>query len=406
MFPGRPGFTQLPSARTRGWKRPGFGEQLSFMKRNIIIAVVVVVAVFVVLAGVKALQIGKLIGFAKNFAPSPETISSAVVQEQSWQDTISAVGSVSAAKGVTIAAELAGTVTEIDFESGATVNAGDLLLRLDTSTEEAQLHAVEAQVKLAQLNAERTRQLRADKTVSQSELDTAESSLNQLEANAEEIRATIHKKTIRAPFAGRLGIRLVNLGESLDARAAIVSLQSLQPIYVNFPLPQQALSVLATGLVVRVTSDAYPGETFEGALTAINPDLDTATRSVLLQASFANERELLRPGMFAHVEVVLPQAQPVLTVPVTAVLRAPYGDAVFVIEPQVADGVTNLIVQQKFIRTGRTHGDFVSVESGLKAGDHVATAGLFKLRNGVSVQENNSEADTPKTSLTPTPPNS
>jgi membrane fusion protein (multidrug efflux system) len=164
--------------------------------------------------------------------------------------------------------------------------------------------------------------------------------------------------------------------------------------------------VLATGLVVRVTSDSYPGETFEGSLTAINPDLDTTTRSVLLQATFANERELLRPGMFFHVEVVLPQSQPVLTVPATAVLSAPYGDAVYVIEPQVANGKTNLVAQQKFIRTGRAHGDFVSVESGLKAGDRVVTAGIFKLHNGDFVQENNNPDDSPKPSLTPNPPNS
>jgi membrane fusion protein (multidrug efflux system) len=376
------------------------------MKRNIIVAVVIVVAVFVALAGVKALQIGKLIGFAKTFTPPPETISSAVVQEQKWQDTLSAVGSIDAAQGVTVAAEVAGTVTEIAFESGAVMAKGDLLVRLDTSTEKAQLQAAQAQVELTRLNAERLRKLRESNVVSQSEVDTAETSLKQNQANADEISAVIEKKTLRAPFAGRVGIRLVNLGESLDARAPIVSLQSLAPIYADFSLPQQALSVLATGLVVQVSSDAYPDQIFDGVVTAINPELDATTRSVIAQATFENTNQLLRPGMFVHAEVLLPQAQAVLTVPATAILRAPYGDAVFVIQPQVAEGVTNLIVQQKFIRTGRMHGDFVSVESGLKAGDRVATAGLFKLRNGVAVQENNTADATPKTSLSPNPPNS
>jgi membrane fusion protein (multidrug efflux system) len=376
------------------------------MKRNIIVAVVIVVVVFVVLAGVKALQIGKLIGVAKTFKVPPETISSAVAQEQHWQDTLSAVGSIDAAQGVTVASEVAGTVTEIAFESGAAVNKGDLLVKLDISTEEAQLQAAQAQVDWAKISAERLRQLRETKTVSQSELDQAEAVLKQNQANADEISAVIKKKTLRAPFAGRLGIRLVNLGESLDARKPLVSLQSLTPIYTDFSLPQQALSVLATGLVVQVSSDAYPGKIFDGALTAINPELDATTRSVIAQATFANEEQLLRPGMFVHAEVLLPRAQPVLTVPATAVLRAPYGDAVFVIEPQVTDGETNLIVQQKFIRTGAMHGDFVSVESGLKAGDRVATSGLFKLRNGVAVQENNTVDATPKTSLSPNPPNS
>jgi membrane fusion protein (multidrug efflux system) len=376
------------------------------MKKKVFIGVTVVVAVLVVIAGVKALQIGKLIGFAKNFVQPPETISSAVAEPQDWPDTIPAVGSVSAAQGVTVASEVAGTVTEIAFDSGAAVAKGDLLVRLDTSTETAQLQAAQAQVELARLNADRLHKLRESNVVSQSELDTAEATLKQNQANADEISSTINKKTIRAPFAGRLGIRQVNLGESLDARAPIVSLQSLTPIYADFPLPQQALSVLTTGLVVQVSSDAYPGEKFDGAVTAINPDLDTTTRSVLLQATFANERELLRPGMFVHVEVILPQTQPVLAVPATAVLSAPYGDAVYVIEPQAADGVTNLIAQQKFIRTGRMHGDFVSVASGLKAGDRVVTAGIFKLHNGDAVQENNKDTDSPKASLSPNPPNS
>ena len=373
------------------------------MKRKIFTGIGIVAAILIVLAAIKILQIRALIAAAPSFAPPPSTVATAVAHTEQWPDTLSAIGSVSAAQGVIVAPEIAGTVTQIAFESGATVKQGDLLVKLDTSSEDAQLRAAEAQVQLAQLNTERTRKLRADKTVSQSELDTAEANLKQLEANADEIRATIDKKTIRAPFAGRLGIRLVNLGEQLDVGKSIVSLQSLTPMYVDFSLPQQDLEKLQTGLKVRVTSDAYPDKKFEGELTAINPDLNATTRSIQLRASFANADQLLRPGMFVRVEVELPGEENVLVIPPTAVLSAPYGDAIYLIELQTTNGVTNLVAQQKFIRTGRALGDFVSVESGLQAGDRVVAAGQFKLHSGDRVLENNTNS--PPASLTPNPPN-
>jgi membrane fusion protein (multidrug efflux system) len=371
-------------------------------KKPIFIGIIIVVIALLALAGVKTLQIGTLISFGKTYTAPPDTISSAVAQDQNWQNTLSAVGSINAAQGVTVASEVAGTVTEIAFESGAIVAKGDLLVRLDTSSEEAQLRAMEAQVELTKLNAERLRTLRTNNVVSQSEVDTAEEALKQNQANADEISAVIEKKTIRAPFAGRLGIRLVNLGESLDARKAIVSLQSLVPIYGDFSLPQQALSVLTTGLVVQVSSDAYPGQKFTGEVTAINPELDSTTRSVQLQATFANTNQLLRPGMFARMEVVLPGDQNVLAVPATAILSAPFGDSVYVIE-QSTNAAGGLVVRQQFVKTGRPLGDFVSIVAGLKAGDKVASSGLFKLRNGGSVVINNDLA--PEHSTTPTPPN-
>lgn len=372
------------------------------MTRKLFIGILIVLVVLGGLAAVKIMQIKTMIAAAPMFAPPPETIATAVVHEEKWPDTLSAVGSVSAAQGVTVAPEIAGTVSEIAFESGATVNKGDLLVRLDTSSEQAQLSAAEAQTELARLTAERTRQLRADRTVSQSELDAAEATLKQDQANADAIRAIIEKKTIRAPFAGKLGIRLVNLGEQLDVGKGIVSLQSLSPIYVDFSLPQQDFAQLQTGLKVQAVADAYPTNLFEGEISAINPDLDAVTRSVRIRAKFENADELLRAGMFVRVTVVLPEENPVLAIPATAILSAPYGDSVFIVTPE-GQG-TNFVVQQTFIRTGRAHGDFVSVESGLKAGDHVASAGLFKLRNGVIVQENNSM--TPKASQNPNPPNS
>jgi len=374
------------------------------MKIKVIFAIVLLGAILGGLAGIKALQFGRL--GQQQSAPPPETVASAMVTEQQWQATLGAIGSVTAVQGVTVATELEGVVTEIAFTAGTPVAKGDLLLRFDTSSEVAQLRAVEAQVDLARLTAERVRKLRADNTLSQAELDAAEASLKQLQANADVIRATIAKKTIRAPFAGRLGIRLVNLGEYLDAGKPIVSLQSLSPINVDFSLPQQELGQLSPGLKVQFTTDAFPDKKFSGEITAINPDLDTTTRSVRVQATMANEEQLLRPGMFARVEVLLPASAPVLVIPLTALLSAPFGDSVFVIEPKPADtnGAAGLVARQQVIRTGRVRGDFVSVETGLKAGEKVVSAGQFKLRNGMSVRENNEL--TPKASEKPHPSDS
>ncbi len=374
------------------------------MIRKILIAVFVVLLVVGTLAGVKTLQIRKLMAGGKSFAAPPESVSTVVAREEKWQGTLTAIGSVTAVQGVTVTPEIAGLVREIAFESGAVVSTSNLLVRLDTSAEEAQLRALEAQEELARINLARERTLRTQNLVPQSELDTAEATLKQTQGNADNIRATIEKKTIRAPFAGRLGIRRVNLGQYLETGKPIVSLQSLTPVYAEFSLPQQELARLKTGMRVHVTTDAYPGRTFEGTLTAINPDLDAQTRSVGLQATFENPEQLLRPGMFARVEVLLPEEQTVLAVPATSVLSAPYGDSVYVVESQPGkdNDKPGLAVRQQFIRTGTARGDFVSVESGLKPGERIVSAGIFKLRNGMSVVENNDLA--PKNDLAPNPP--
>ena len=374
------------------------------MKLKLFFGLVIVIAVFAVLAGVKTLQIRTLIASKALFLPPPETVATAGVQAEQWQETLPAVGSVTPAQGVTVAPEIGGTVSEIAFESGAAVSKGDLLVRLDTSSEAAQLRAAEAQVQLARLNLERTRKLRAENTLSPAELDAAEATLQQALGNADTIRATIEKKSIRAPFAGRLGIRQINLGEQLAPGKSIVTLQSASPLFVDFSLPQQELSRLQTGLKVRAASDAYPDQAFLGELAVISPELDSVTRNVRVRARFENADGLLRAGMFVRVKVELPGEHTVLVIPSTAVLSAPYGDSVFVLEPQIAKGETNWIARQTFIRTGRARGDFTSVESGLKAGDRVVKAGIFKLRNGMAVKENN--VVTPETSQTPTPPNS
>jgi membrane fusion protein (multidrug efflux system) len=345
-----------------------------------------------------------MIAAAKAGGPPPETISSVLAREDTWQGTLTAIGSINAAQGVTITPDIPGVVKEIAFEAGAIVAKDDLLVKLDTSSEVAQLRAAEAQAELARLNAARERTLRTQNLIPQSELDIAEATLKQNEGNADSIRATIEKKTIRAPFAGRLGVRQVNLGQYLDSGKPIVSLQALSPVYADFSLPQQELGRLKTGMPVRVTTDAYPDRHFDGKLTVINPDLDATTRSLGLEATFENADQALRPGMFARVEVLLPEDQHVLVIPATSVLSQPYGDSVYVIEEKPGkDGKPQLTVRQQIIRTGGSHGDLVSVETGLKPGERIVNSGLFKLRNGMSVVENNELA--PKVEGSPKPPN-
>jgi membrane fusion protein (multidrug efflux system) len=374
------------------------------MKAKIAIAVLIVVVVVAALVGTKALQFQKMGAAAKAMPMPSETVSSAVVREEKWQSTLAGIGSISAVQGVTVSTEIPGTIREISFESGAIVSKGDLLVRLDTSSEEAQLRAIEAQVELARLNAVRERTLRTQNMIPQSELETAEATLKQNEGNADNIRATIEKKTIRAPFSGRLGIRQINLGQYLDTGKPIVSLQALSPAYADFTLPQQELAKLKTGMPVRVIIDTFPDREFIGKLTAINPDLDSNTRSVALQATFENADQVMRPGMYVRIEVLLPEEQSVLVVPETAVLSNPYGDIVYVIESKAGVGTNapTLTVNPQVVRTGRARGDFISVETGLKAGDRVVSSGIFKLRKGMSVVENNDLV--PKTEKSPRPP--
>lgn len=321
----------------------------------------------------------------------PTTVTADAARLDSWGETLSAPGSLEAVQGVTVAAEIPGKVVRIAFEPGAAIQAGDLLVQLDTSTEEAQLRAAEATAALARANLARARELRTSGTNSLAEMDAADAQARQADAQAESIRAVLAKKTIRAPFSGRLGLRLVNLGQILRDGEPITSLQTLDPIYVNFSLPQQRLAQLAPGTSVRVTSDAAPGENFEGRINAINPEVDAATRTVRVQATIANSGEKLRPGMYAGVEVVLPGRSEVLTIPVTSVLYAPYGDTVFVVEtkPDPAGGKPQQVLRQQFVRLGVARGDFVSVVDGLKPGDMIVTSGVFKLRPGMPVVVDN-----------------
>lgn len=319
--------------------------------------------------------------------PPPATVATTPARESGWQPALHSVGSFAATQGIVVSAQLDGAVTKIAFEPGVTVEAGQLLVQQDVSTETAQLENAEAAATLSALGLERAKQLRANGTNAQSELDAAEATFNQTRAAIATIRSMIDKKTLRAPFAGRTGIRQVNLGQFLRSGAEIVSLQALDPIFFNFTLPQQHAAQVQPGQPVAVTVDAYPGVIFSGAISALNPDIDPATRTLQLQATLPNSDHRLQPGMFGSIEVQLPAIDRVVTVPLSAIVYNPYGNAVYVVEP-AKDG-TGSVVRQQFVQLGATRGDQVAVLKGVTAGAVVVTAGQLKLRNGASVVVNN-----------------
>jgi len=326
----------------------------------------------------------------------------ASVRSDSWETTLTAVGSLQAVQGVMAAAELPGRVTRIEFESGTKVAQGQLLVQQDISEELAQERAAQSELDLTRKNYERAKGLLPDKVISRSSFDDSKAQFEKAVANLDTIRAAIEKKTIRAPFTGRLGIRQINLGESLEAGQAIVSLQSLSPIFVDFLLPQQQITQLSKGLAVRVTTDALKGKNIPGVITAVNSEVDSATRNIRVQATLKNEDEALRPGMYVNVEVVLPEKKPVLVIPVTALLYAPYSDSVFVVEENDKEGNdAGKMVRQQFVRPGEKRGDFIAVETGLKPGESVVSTGVFKLRNGQAVVVDNSVS--PEFKLEPRP---
>ncbi len=373
------------------------------MLKKVLITAGALALLIVVIGGIKALQIKAMIAQGSSMVPHPEPVTVAVAREDSWAPIISTVGTLTAVQGVTLSAQLDGTVASIAFQPGSSVKSGDLLVQMDVSSEQAQLRAAEATVELARLNLERSRQLMASQTIAQSQYDSDSAAYKQASAQADNIRATIAKKTIRAPFQGRLGIRLINLGQTLKAGDAIVSLQALNPIYADFSLPQQELVRIDAGLTVRVTGDAVgEGRMLEGRITAINPDVDSATRNVRVEATLANADERLRPGMFVNVGVVLPSGQKVVAIPASSVLYAPYGNSVFVVEDGKGGKTpAGKVVRQQLVRLGETRGDFVEIASGIKPGETVVTTGAFKLRQGMAVTVNNALA--PDAQIAPKP---
>jgi membrane fusion protein, multidrug efflux system len=371
-------------------------------RKVIVMAIALLLAIGVFVFGIKFLQIGKMMSMPHTMPPT--TVTSASVKEEDWAPRLTAVGSVSAVQGAVVSAELAGVVSEINFENGGEAKKGKVLMKLDASQEEALLRSAEAEAQLAQTDLERSRDLAMKKVVSSAELDSAQSKFRRMNAVVDQMRSSIAKKTVIAPFDGQLGIRQVNVGQMINAGQQVVGLTALDPVYVDFALPDQYLSKLAKDLEVTVRSDAFPGREFKGKLTAINSMVDPVTRNVPLQATLENPDHALHPGMFAKVEVALAETKKTIVIPGAAVSYAPYGDSVFLIEKQKdpKTGKESEVLRQEFVRIGEARGDFVAVTQGLKAGETVVSTGVFKLRNGTAVVVNNDLAPQPE--LNPKPP--
>src|SRR6266852_4203098 len=371
-------------------------------RRIWIVAVAALVGVVLILVGIKAAQIRSMINAGKSFAPPPESVTSAKVEATQWESSRSAVGTLVAVRAVTVASEVPGLVRKIGFDSGAFVRRGEVLVELDASTEEAQLAAAKADAELARATLERSRTLRASDYSSAADLDASVARAKQTTASVAQLQATIAKKTIRAPFDGRVAIRQVELGQVLAPGTLVASLQSIDPIHADFWLPQQALIDLAPGMRVRLRTDVFPQQGWDGVVTTINPEVDVSTRNVRVRATFPNPDGRLRPGMFANVDVISPEKRSVLVIPATAVIYAPYGDSVFALEEKKEGaGEPSLVARQKFVRLGERRGDLVTVVSGLAAGETVVSSGAFKLRNGAAVVVRNGLA--PNAELAPKP---
>ena len=366
--------------------------------------ILMLVTMTLIIAGLGFVKLRQFQAMAEQFAamqPPPEAVTTIVAARQEWPSTLDAIGTVAAVQGVTVSADLPGIVERITFDSGRGVRKGDVLVQLNTQQEVAQLAAAEAQRQLARLSHERMKGLVEQDAVSRAEFDAAAAGHTEVEARVREIRATIERKTIRAPFTGVLGIRQANLGQYLAAGAAVVPLQSLDPVYVNFGVPQQNVPDMSPGRRITVTSPDAGGLEFSGRVSALDSVIDSTTRNVQVQATFANPGGKLRPGMFVQTKVTLGAAQPVITVPASAINYAPYGDSVFIVaDMKSPEGASYRGVRQQVVKLGGARGDQIAVLSGVNPGEEVVTSGVFKLRNGVAVQVNNKVQ--PANSATPT----
>ncbi|MBI3449921.1 MAG: efflux RND transporter periplasmic adaptor subunit [Acidobacteria bacterium] len=360
------------------------------MAKRMVLMLVAMTLFLATIGFVKTRQIQAAIAQGQAYRPPPEAITTTIAKPEIWRKTLGAIGTTAAVQGVMVSADLPGLVDRIAFQSGRTVAAGDLLVHLDTRQEEAQAAAAIAKRDLARLSRDRIQGLRAKGVTSQSELDATEAEFRQAEASVGEIQATIQRKTIRAPFTGLLGIREVNLGQYLDSGQRIVQLQALDPIYVNFSVPQQDLALVPPGAEVRLTDDGQKDLSMTGKVFALASVVDEKTRNVQVQAVFANPSGRVRPGMFVRAEVALKAQDEVTPIPTSAIKYAPYGDSVFVVEEMKGpDGAAYKGLRQQFVKLGPSRGDQIAVLSGLKPGEEIATAGVFKLRNGVAVVVNN-----------------
>jgi membrane fusion protein (multidrug efflux system) len=356
---------------------------------------------------VKFNQIQGFIKLSKSgaFAPPPTAVTTEIAKKTDWKPTMDSVGSLAAVNGVTVSTDLAGIVTDIAFESGSKIHAGDLLVHLDTKQEEAQLHQAEAQRDWTLISLKRDKELVDKHAISQSDYDNAEASHRQAQSAVDQSSALIARKTIRAPFDGVAGIRQVNLGQYLKEGDPIVTLQAFDPIYANFSLPQQDLAKLAVGLKVEVQLDAFGNEIFNGKITAINSIVDQSTRNVQVQATLPNADYKLRPGMFAKVSVLMNESKTVVAIPATAIHYAPYGNSIFIVsEMKDQQGKAYKGVREQFVKVGQARGDLIAVDSGLSAGEEIVTSGVFRLRNAAPIVINNEIK--PGSELAPTPSNS
>ena len=360
------------------------------MNKRMIIMLASIALFFVAIGSFKFLQIKAAIAQGASWQAPPEAVTTIVTSQEKWPSTLSVIGTVAAVHGVTVSADLPGIVEKISFDSGEHVQEGETLVSLDTRQERAQLKAAESQLQLSKLNFDRTKQLLARGVIAQAEYDQLSAETQQAEARAGEIKATIERKQIRAPFQGTLGIRQINLGQYLEGGSAVVPLQSMDPVYVNFDVPQDAAAALRVGDEVRVTADSIATALPPGKVTAINSVVDEATRTVQIQSEFRNPRGRLRPGMFVEVEARLGTSTKVVALPATAVSYAPYGNSVYVVtDMKDSKGHSYRGVEQRFIKLGSGRGDQVAVVQGLKAGEEIVTSGVFKLRNKASVLVNN-----------------
>jgi membrane fusion protein (multidrug efflux system) len=360
------------------------------MVKRLILTVAVMGLFIAALGFVKYRQVTAAIAGYAAFQPPPEAVTTIVAKEEQWPATLTAIGTVAAVRGVTVGADLPGVVDKIAFDSGNAVREGDVLAQLDTRQERAQLAAAEAQRDLAHLNFERMRGLLDQAVISKAEYDQATAEQRQTDARVGEIRAAIDRKTIKAPFSGVLGLRQINLGQYLSGGDAVVNLQALNPIYVNFGVPQQDSPRVRVGRDVRITADDLSRADFHGRVTAVDSVVDQATRNVQVQSTLANPQARLHPGMFVQAELTLGEIRSIVTLPASAINYAPYGDSVFVVgDLKDAKGQTYRGVRQQVVKLGATRGDQVAILSGIRKGDEIVTSGVFKLRNGAAVFVNN-----------------
>jgi membrane fusion protein (multidrug efflux system) len=374
------------------------------MAKRMSLMLIVFLTFVTVLGFVKYRQIEAAIAQASSYQPPPEAVTTAIAREESWSSGLASIATVQAVNGVTVSADLPGIVEKISFDSGRQVREGDVLVVLDAKQERAQLAAAEARRDLAKLSLDRVAGLLRKGVASRAEYDAAVAEHDQAEAIVGEIRATIERKTIRAPFSGILGIRAVDRGEYLMSGQAIVPLQSLDPVYVNFDVPQQEVADVPIGARVRISAQELAGFVHEGRISAIDSVVDRSTRNFQVQATFANPEGRLRPGMFVNAEVILQHAEKVIPIPASSIQYAPFGDSVYVVDATDGPGGPGRVARQQFVKLGASRGDLVAVISGIQPGEEIVTSGTFKLRNGAAVVVNNEIQ--PGSNPAPSPENS